>query len=526
MSHRFPILISVILSQLGVLADAEEQPLDAYLQKVLEYNDQLQVQLMDYEISRQMVEGAKAAFEPEFVLRSQYDDVSRPNNAEELRNLGGLQFFKQRSMLYSAAVEALTASGARTRVGLDVRHLNNNLQPFRAVNQEWSSFLGMSFVQPLLKGKGSDVTLAAVRVAALESDQAYQEFRRQMMVILVGAEVAYWNLYYAQEQLRFYQESLVTVKALASDVETRFEVGKGSELDALNAKVAVRSREGSVAVAEQGLQETLNMALSFVGEGLSGMNAKAPPSNIQTDYDVNASFEKAQRFNPEYIGRQRQIAIESLRLQVAENQNKPSLDFLGSFGVTGLSENFTSSLSEMGNATHPTWSVGLEFRMPLGGGKKGKSDLRTADLRRKQAIRQLSVLRSQMRGAVENALFKVRAARKNGVSLSETTGLNEKLLQTELERLKAGKSSADKILEAEQSLFEARVTELENLVNTQRALLELDVVMGVVLDKRGIEWTKDQLAVKTAALFDDQNFEETDVDAYRQSLDPIIQQNP
>ncbi|MDF1785006.1 MAG: hypothetical protein P1U82_03995, partial [Verrucomicrobiales bacterium] len=131
---------------------AAEAPasLEAYLESVLAYNEQLQVQIMDYEISRQAVEGARGAFEPEFVLRTQYDDTLRPNNAEELRSLGGLPFYKQRSMLYSAAVEALTASGARTRMGLDIQQLNNNLQPFRAVDQEWSSFVGLSIVQPLL----------------------------------------------------------------------------------------------------------------------------------------------------------------------------------------------------------------------------------------------------------------------------------------------------------------------------------------------------------------------------------------
>ena len=88
---------------------AAEAPasLEGYLESVLAYNEQLEVQIMDYEISRQAVDGARGAFEPEFVLRTQYDDTLRPNNAEEIRDLGGLPFYKQRSMLYSAAVEAL-----------------------------------------------------------------------------------------------------------------------------------------------------------------------------------------------------------------------------------------------------------------------------------------------------------------------------------------------------------------------------------------------------------------------------------
>lgn len=524
---RFCIVVLICWCVLS-RADAAAAPasLEGYLESVLAYNEQLEVQIMDYEISRQAVDGARGVFEPEFVLRTQYDDTLRPNNAEEVRDLGGLSFYKQRSMLYSAAVEALTPSGARTRMGLDIRHLNNNLQPFTGVDHEWSSFVGLSIVQPLLRGAGKNVTLAAVRVAALESDQAYQEFRRQMMVILVGAEVSYWNLYYAQEQLRFYEESLNTVKTLAADVEGRFSVGKASELEVLNAKVAVSGREAQLAVAKQSLTETVNMALGFLGNEAVGLRAVAPNPSSATETDAVVCFEKAQRFNPEYLGRQRQIAIETLRLGVAQNQGRASLDFLGSFGVTGLSENFADAMSDIGQAQSPTWSVGLELRVPLGGGKKGKSDIQTATLRRKQAIRQLSVLRTQMRGAVENALFKVRSAQSNAISFAKTTGLNQKLLDTELERLKAGKSSADKVLEAEQALFEARNAELENLVTVQRSLLELDVVMGTVLEKRGIEWTREQLAARTASLFKQQRFADDNVVAYRESLDPLIQQNP
>lgn len=124
--------------------------------------------------------------------------------------------------------------------------------------------------------------------------------------------------------------------------------------------------------------------------------------------------------------------------------------------------------------------------MPLGGSKKGESDSQTATLRRKQAIRQLSVLRTQIRGAVENALFKVRSSQSNANSYAKTTGLNQKLLNTELERLKAGKSSADEVLEAEQALFEApNGGELENLVAVQRSWLELDVVMDNRSQNRG-----------------------------------------
>lgn len=146
---------------LGLAQAAESLSLDRDLERVLAYHEQVQVPLFKTEVSRLAIESAKGVFEPEVVLRAQYDETLRPNNAEELRNLGGAPFFQQRQWLYSAALEMLAPSGARTRLDLDVRNINDNLQPFRQVDQEWSTFLGFSVVQPLLKGAGTDATMAA-----------------------------------------------------------------------------------------------------------------------------------------------------------------------------------------------------------------------------------------------------------------------------------------------------------------------------------------------------------------------------
>ena len=71
-----------------------------------------------------------------------------------------------------------------------------------------------------------DITLANLRLTALESDIAFQEYRRQLMLTLSQAESAYWNLYYAQEQLRFFKESISVAESIAPAILWVDEIDK------------------------------------------------------------------------------------------------------------------------------------------------------------------------------------------------------------------------------------------------------------------------------------------------------------
>ena len=48
--------------------------------------------------------------------------------------------------------------------------------------RETVTFVGLAMTQPLLRDAGKRTATAAIRVAASESEQAWQDFRRQLMV--------------------------------------------------------------------------------------------------------------------------------------------------------------------------------------------------------------------------------------------------------------------------------------------------------------------------------------------------------
>src|SRR5206468_3835220 len=102
-----------------------------------------------------------------------------------------------------------------------------------------------------------------VRLAALGSDIAFQDYRRQMMIIVSTAEASYWSLYLAQEQVRFFQESVATAEKILNDNRARVQAGKSSELEVLEAQAGLALRRSKLSEAEEKLYEAINKVLTL-----------------------------------------------------------------------------------------------------------------------------------------------------------------------------------------------------------------------------------------------------------------------
>jgi hypothetical protein len=93
----------------------------------------------------------------------------------------------------------------------------------------------------------------------------------------------------------------------------------------------------------------------------------------------------------------------------------------------------------------------------------------------------------------------VRSLSGNIPSYQAVVEFHEQLLSSQLDRLKVGRLDSRTVLETEEKLFEARIAALDNLVQYQKAFLELELVTGSILAVRDLDLTKPQLQARTAA---------------------------
>ena len=241
---------------------------------MLIHNESLQVKLLEAEIARRQYKAEKGIFEPAVVGSFEHVENERENTAEQAAALASAFFgnrpreFWEDNDLYNGGLEFLSPVGSRFRVGYNMRRLHNSVNDFLP-NSEYVTTVGVTVTQPLLKNFGTAATMARIRLAALNSDMAYQDYRRQLMLTVSRAEAAYWDLYFSQEQDRISQESVALAESIYKDNKSRLEVGKSSELEVLQAEAGVSLRRSRRSDAGQRLAEAANqLSTLFSGSTL------------------------------------------------------------------------------------------------------------------------------------------------------------------------------------------------------------------------------------------------------------------
>lgn len=497
------------------------------LQKVLDHNESLQVKMLDAEISRRQYKGEKGIFEPAVVGSYDRVDNKRENTEEERRTLFGATstpgrtVFNERNNVYNGGLEFLSPVGSKLRLGYNLRDLNNNLNALTGGN-EYVTTVGLTMTQPLLKNFGFTATLYKMRLAAITSDLAYQDYRRQMMLIVSRAEAAYWDLYLTQEQERISNESVATAQKLYNDNKSRLDVGKSSELEVLQAEAGLSLRRARKNDAAQKMAEAANQVstlFSVTSGGVpSSVRAIQQPVMIDAPTDYFESYKSAFIHNPDYLSRRKQAVAENMRLAYTKNQLLPQFDFKGSYGFNGLGNTPGASYENVEHGRYPSWSVGVEFRIPITGGVRERNELAASRLSQKKSLVALREIETQIGNALDTTLLKSKNLRESVRNYESVLGFHKQLLDSQLARLEVGKADSKTVLETEEKLFEAKIALLDNLIQYQKALLELELVQGSTLQNRGLEISKAELQNKTELLLAGRRFSGPLYDSLRKEI--------
>lgn len=475
-----------------------------YMQRVVDHNEGLQARLLAFHAARSQRQAEHGVFEPSWVTSGEYVDNTKANTVQIERYLRTGGIFRERNQNYSSGLEMLTPLGTRVRIGATGNELVNNIQRtvFTTLDAEFQTSLGVTIEQPLLRGAGHAVTLAALRLAARGSDIAFQEYRRQLMQVTAEAELAYWQLYFAQQEVKLTAESLAVAETLVRDSKAAFGAGRGSNLDVLEAEAGLALRKSRESLARQKRNEAANRLAAFVG-GTAVTAAEVAAHDAPRVRAIAVGAEEGSRtalvMNPDLLRAQALAGQERVRLGYARNQRLPHLDLKASYASSGLGEKWTSSWNDVSHRDFPLWTVSLEARVPLFGGVRGRNELRAAQLRLLQAERNVADLTAQLRAGLSSAATRVGATHTAALGYDAVVDFRTNLLQTRLQGRDVGRLDSRSVLEAEQDLFAARLERLQATIEFERALLELQVISGTLLQTRGLELPLDALETQTAA---------------------------
>jgi outer membrane protein len=494
--------------------------------RVLERNLSVQEKLLDYAFNQRKYQAERGIFEPEAFGSASHEANRRQNSSEQSAQSNGVFLFQESNNLYEGGVEGLAPTGAKVRFGYELSDISNNIPPSLFSSPitvgQYQSFAGVSLTQPLLKNFGPAATMAEIRLAALSSKIAFQEYRRELMMAVGRAEATYWNLYLAQQQVGFFEESVQIAERILRDNRTLLDAGKGSQLEVMQAQAGVGLRHAKLDDARQKVAEATDRLISLYGELPSATGQEIvlvdSPKLDAVSYDMDALCQRARLLSPDFLIQEEKSEQELVRLGYARNQRLFEVNLKGAYGLNGFATTPGKSLTTVEQGRYRAWSFGLELRVPILGGIKGRNEVAATRLQATEAEVALWALENEMASGLDVARQKVARARSSAGSYQDVVSYNQNLLDSALVSLAAGKIESRKVFEIESDLFDAKNSVLEAMVNYKVAQVELGLITGSILEDRHLEVTQSQLQNATKKLARVKNWDDGE---YQQAIQQV-----
>lgn len=482
---------------------SEQEEGDRYLtlqgaiQAALENNTDVKIEQINEGIAFDRIALAASIFDPELRGSYRYENIDRPQNRQDLVATGGgdllldePRIFEERNHRFDSGIGKKTPWGTDVELGTTWSRLDNTLNrevPPSLYSPEYTTFTGLTMTQPLLRDFGPNVNLTSIHIARTEAEIASFNWMGQVQATVGGVVKRYVDLAAAYRSLRVRDEAIELARKLVEDNQARRDQGQMTDVDVQEAEVAVSIRQEERIAAETDYVERLNALRVLINpvENPTKGGRIVPTTPFSTwvpDLEREKLMTMAKDNRDDYEVARLELEREESRVEYALNQKKPRLDLQASVGSYGLDGDFDGTYRNSFDGQGPEWSVGFQVSIPLGN-RQAKQQLAIARKQAEQA--RLKEARIDLVVALEldTVLTRIETASQRLKTARKTSELSQTFLESESQRMKEGKSTSFQVLEKQTDLSASRTRELIAAADLQKAIVDLWVVTGTVLDQ-------------------------------------------
>ena len=370
-----------------------------------------------------------------------------------------------------------------------------------------SSFV--TFTQPLLRGRGSDVNLRFLRIARTDQKISRLLFEQQALETVYGISRLYFDLVSLGENVLVQQESLRAASKQRQDDQDQVAQGTLAPIELTRAQ-ALESSSRFTLTQSQGLykQEEIILRNQLLRTASPSFSAQfdeiVPTDEITVPTELEALnlptlVQQALGRRPDLAQAQLQVQTGQIQAAASRNEALPQLNAYANFQKRGSSEqpyevtgstgtgqaNVPQDLSLGGLRVSTIYQAGVQLTLPL------RNRVAEADAARDQAqVRQVQSrtekLAQGVRQDVETAVVALQTADAGYRAAVSSRDYQATLLDAERDRLSVGQSTDLAVLQDEVYLAQARSTEIAARSNYMKARIDLDHALGDLLDRNHI----------------------------------------
>lgn len=480
----------------GVPQHRVDLSLDAAVASAIERNLAIQEARLQPAITAEELIAAEAVFDWLLFSSADLNKVDQPTQVPVINGIPlGTPFNASETYRFETGLRKRLEPGTIVSVSTDLERFRNKSPGISfSPDPAYTAAVRVGVDQPLLRGFGSDVSMATIRIAANQRRRTSEQLRLDLLDLVADTESAYWDLVQAWRGLAI-AEWLVEV-----GVDVREKIAGRRELDVSAAEFAdavarVEQRRADVIRAQRALRAASDRLKTIINDPQMTVSSEAvlhpidDAAEAPVQYNLREAILSAVENRPEVDQVALSIDDATIRQRVASNDRLPLLDLSAQVAFFGLEDSLGGAYGEVDDR-FTDYILALTFELPLGN-RAAAAGYQAARLRRSSAL--LSYQRT-----VQQVIIDVKAALRDVVTnyqlieatrsfrIAQAENLRALLVQ---EETMAGLTPEFLNLKftRQETLAEARRQEIAAVVNFAKALAELYRAMGVGLKMRQID---------------------------------------
>ena len=404
-------------------------------------------------------------------------------------------------------------------------NFSNNRVSSNSVYDYYNPALNSSFQlklnQHLLQGFGVATNTRYIQIARNNLQISDQAFLNQIVTTVDQIENLYWDLVYAYEDVKVRRTQMEYAEKTLSNNRQQMEIGSLAAIEVVRAQSTIATDQQALTLSLTNFELAQLLMKNAITRSLADpVLAEAeviPTSTIELpDHDATATAEQliqeAFEHRPDLAETRINLKNTQISKKAIDNALLPTLDLSVYYGGSALGGrqsssyicvtspsvcgdqsllptnpviSYGSTLDQLLTANSPEKGVMLNLMVPIRNRVAQATQVRS-DLESQQAQLHLLQLENQVRIEVRNALFGVQQNRASVDAAQAAVTLAKQSLDAEQQKFEIRASTSVLVLQNIAALTQAEATLISAKVAYEKAQVELDRSIGLMLDHAGI----------------------------------------
>jgi outer membrane protein len=410
--------------------------------------------------------------------------------------------------------------GTNLSVGFTNQRQTAGDAPFQQLSPQLNSSFNFRLTQHLLQGFGFAPNTRFIQIAKNDRELSDVAFRLQIITTVDQIENMYWDLVFAYENVRVQQEQLAFAQKTLSDTQKQVQIGTLAPIEVVRAQSTVATNQQTLTVALTNLQlQQLLMKNALSRTLVDTILADAeviPTSTMELPAQepvvpIQDLVNDALAHRPELAESRINVSNTAISNKAIRSALRPTVDLFAYYGGAGLGGNqnpsnlcinqnppqfgctttpvpsvgYSGTLNQLINSSASDKGAGIAINIPLRNRAEQSIQVR-GELEYRQAQLLLQQTENRVRIEVRNAQFGVQQNRASVASAQAAVDLARQSLDAEQKKYALGASTSTLVLQNQAAMTQAEVTLVSAKAAYEKAEVELDRAIGLLLDHAGI----------------------------------------